>query len=286
MKESMEDRIIERYLNGQMRPEEERDFRALLEIDPELRRRMDAEKIVQQALEHDRAEIEPEQSASYARFLAALATSVPAAEGTLLQSSGGSSASTAGSTGAGAATGGSGALSGGFASTLLAGGMAKGILGVVAAVTMAAGVYIATPESGVTEREEPAAVAPAAGAQGNTPMMIDSSSSAATGAPHHDAGVSPETTNREVNAAAASVEPAPAGNTEAPQQEASSHEGATRSTPAQESAKAEQPKQSDLDAMLKNMEKDAARQIDVIESDSVATAVKIGSQRGEKEKTK
>jgi hypothetical protein len=281
MKESMEDRIIERYLNGQMRPEEEREFRALLELDPDLRRRMDAETIVQRALEHDRAEIQHEESGSYARFLAALATSVPAAEGALLQSAGGSSASTAsaGSSAAGLATGSTGALSGGLIPALMASGVAKGIIGVVAAVTMATGVYVATPKSGEPEQASPAAVAPASRGSESSPMMIDSSATVSSPA-RPDAVAAPTVTNREESAAADSKEPSGSDNTTMPQPEVSSHEGTIPGTPPRDAATREQQKENDLDAMLKNMEKDAARQVDVIESDSVATAVKIGTKGG------
>ena len=275
MKESREDRIIERYINGEMRPDEERDFRALLEMDEELRRKMEAEKVVQRVLRQDREEMQHEESGSYARFLAALATSVPAAEGALVQSMTGSSSTAGSSAAAGSATGGlatagSAGLSTGFLPGLLAaGGVVKGIVATLAAVTVATGIYVASPGEKSSDEREPAA---ATATPTHVLPMTDSSAVLAPApapqtVPSADAPLevaAPATTTTEPDATVTSPEQ-PAGQTE-------SVTPKSVATPAEKT-------EDELDAILKSMEKDASRQIDVIESDSAAAQVQIGTKK-------
>jgi hypothetical protein len=53
----------------------------------------------------------------------------------------------------------------------------------------------------------------------------------------------------------------------------------SRSSTPREAATPVETKENDLDAVLKSMEKDASRQIEVIESDSVATKLKMGTKK-------
>lgn len=275
MKESMEDRIIERYLNGEMKPQEERDFRALLELDPALRLRMEAEKIVQQTLEKDREQIHHEESGSYSRFLAALATSVPAAEGALIHGSASSTSSSVAGSASTAAGAGSGAFSSGVITSLLAGSLGKGLLAVAIVATMATGVYVATPASYVEEQSDPAVLtAPAKNHPQSTtgsdsslgsPAALPRETTRPAAAPGVDATVESGKREQLTTEPDGSVVEQPSAQT-------------PRNLPQQGAAPAEKSEDA-LDAMLRSMEKDASRQIDVIESDSVAAELKIGSKK-------
>jgi hypothetical protein len=281
MKESMEDRIIERYLNGEMRPEEEKEFRELLELEPELKRKMDAERIVQRALEHDRAEIQPEESGSYARFLAALATSVPAAEGVLMQGAASSSTTTgvAGSTAA--ATGSAGALSGGFASAFLATGLAKGLTAIALVATMATGVYVATPSAEQQNETRPAAIERSVeSATEGLPAIVDSTAASQLAPEQQIVEPTPAPAMMEEKKEMVTEDPA-AANAAANGSKSEEHslEQSRSGMQPKEVATPVEKKETDLDAMLKNMEKDASRDIDVIESDSVATKLKMGKKK-------
>lgn len=70
------DRIIELYLDGALSPVEEHEFRALVALEPDLRRLLDAELAVRRAFNDDAEAIPEGSDRPYARFLAALA--VPA----------------------------------------------------------------------------------------------------------------------------------------------------------------------------------------------------------------
>lgn len=81
MNTSNYDRIIDQYLDGALSPVEEREFRNLLEMDADLRRLFEAELAVRATFEEDAEAIPVETERSYARFLAALAVTSPAAGG-------------------------------------------------------------------------------------------------------------------------------------------------------------------------------------------------------------
>jgi hypothetical protein len=74
------DRIIDLYLDGALNPVEEREFRNLLEIDPDLRQLLEAELAVRRTFEEDAEAVPVETERSYARFLAALASTAPAVD--------------------------------------------------------------------------------------------------------------------------------------------------------------------------------------------------------------
>ncbi len=70
-------RVIDRFVNGEMRPAEERDFMTLMELDPELDRLFKAERVVQSTMTNDREALARiDHSEGYARFLNGLASSV------------------------------------------------------------------------------------------------------------------------------------------------------------------------------------------------------------------
>jgi|GEM_PF-5231204 len=72
------DRIIDRYINGQMKPAEEEDFRKLLELDDELRRLFEADQRMSATLLKERGALASlDHPESYSRFLMGLAASVP-----------------------------------------------------------------------------------------------------------------------------------------------------------------------------------------------------------------
>ena len=72
------DAIIDRYINGQMAPAEEADFRRLVELDPELRRLFEADLRMVETMRREHEALEGvEHAESYSRFLMGLAASVP-----------------------------------------------------------------------------------------------------------------------------------------------------------------------------------------------------------------
>lgn len=73
------DMIIDRYINGEMAPAEEADFRKLLELDPDLRRLFEADQRIAATLRKEREIlVGVDHAESYSRFLMSLAASVPA----------------------------------------------------------------------------------------------------------------------------------------------------------------------------------------------------------------
>lgn len=138
------DRIIDRYLNGEMKPEEEREFQELMKLDPDLNTMFAADAVVGRVLTNDRETLPQERPEAYAHFLGLLATSVPAAQ----QMAASKSAAASASKTAPLAKGGASAIAGGkgtIMGSLLAGGAIKAIVATVAAVGLAVGTYFVVP---------------------------------------------------------------------------------------------------------------------------------------------
>ncbi len=75
------DRIIDRYINGQMSPSEQIELQHMMEKDPELRQTIEAEQALTRIMLKDRAHLSGmDHSATYASFLAGLASQVPVSE--------------------------------------------------------------------------------------------------------------------------------------------------------------------------------------------------------------
>ena len=158
------DKIIDRYLNGQMTPSEERDFFQLMELDEELKRAFMAEQLIGQTTRREKDAIGAAPAESYTHFLAALAAV-------------GAGAATAGAAGASAATSSAAATTaattttattaaattaagGSFLGTLLATGAVKAIIAAVGIAAVGTGVYMTSPFSGDADRtdDKPSAI--------------------------------------------------------------------------------------------------------------------------------
>jgi hypothetical protein len=134
----MHDRIIDRYLNGEMGPAEERDFRKLLELDEELRRAFETENLIRGTFRKENELIAEAPQESYTHFLATLA-----AVGTV----GKGAAVVKGATGAAANAGQSSVVT-----TILASGAIKAVTAAITIAALGAGVYFASPGKSSPDR--------------------------------------------------------------------------------------------------------------------------------------
>jgi hypothetical protein len=188
------DRIIDLYLDGALGPVEEREFRNLLEIDPDLRRLLDAELAVRRTLEEDAEAVPVETERSYARFVAALAATAPAAEG--------------GSDG--------GAAAGGSASNGASGWMGAGLMkfAATAVVTLglATGGYFALSDRDTAVETSSERTAPAATTTTSSPIELEqpalntATPSRGVGTDLPEASATTETAPQRTGAAAGRVE--------------------------------------------------------------------------------
>jgi hypothetical protein len=138
------DRMIDQYLNGQMKPEEAREFQELLKVDPDLKTLFSADMVVDRVLSNDRENLPAERPEAYAHFLGLLATSVPAAQQMAASKSGATSAAKTAAVGKGA-TGAAAVGKGTILGSILTGGAIKAVIGAVAIVGVAAGTYFGVP---------------------------------------------------------------------------------------------------------------------------------------------
>jgi|GEM_PF-3054899 len=120
---------IERYLNGTMSPTEQNEFRGRLERDQTLRRAVDAEMLIRRSVRSERSSMPAPSAAARARFLAMVATVVPESSAPPQPA---------------AEPAGGGSLAGSIAG----GGIAKGIIATVAAVTVTIGAIMLLPGRG------------------------------------------------------------------------------------------------------------------------------------------
>ncbi len=158
MNGDMHDRIIDKFLNGEMKPSEEQEFRMLLDLDPELRTLMQADAVLRDGVRKD-AEALPEESPKvYTHFLGLLAATAPAGGGIAAGGSAGKSA-------AGLTAGAKGSLT----ATIAGSALMKTMVAVIGAAGLAIGTYLAVPagdadrteEGGTTNRIEVRMEAPA-----------------------------------------------------------------------------------------------------------------------------
>jgi hypothetical protein len=147
MKNDAYDRIIDRYLNGQMNRTEEEDFFRLIALDDELRTMFAAENLIKQTTRKDAETVGKAPAESYTNFLAALAV-VGGAAATAGAASA-TAATSATATSATAATTASTA-GGSFFGAMFAGGAIKAVIAAVGMAAIGTGVYMASPLSDTT----------------------------------------------------------------------------------------------------------------------------------------
>lgn len=250
------DRIIEMYLDGALSPVEEREFRALLEIDPQLKSLFDAELAVRATFEEDAEAVPVETERSYARFLAALSATAPA----------------------GGVDGGAGAAP----SPRAAGSwMPAGIVKLAATAVMTLGLlsvgYLAVVDRDGSDATSPATrTTPAAT---TAPSSIDLSAPAARSAEPLEATTPLEATapgqNADVRADGATQAHQPSSRTSASERTAASSTEASRVSDgvARPETKAIVDPHDDLTEI--NQRSSDIDDLPVIESDSVNTRVKL-----------
>ena len=217
MNRQMRNRIIDRYVNGEMSPRESHDFQELLRVDSDLRRLYEEERMIGGSLAGDRESLPEPSPKVYAGFLAALAASSAPGAGSAAGSSAVAGESVAGSAAAASGTGSLGAF--------LAGGVAKAVSVAVAVVAVSVGTYIAVIDRDA-EQTFPAGKAPALsrsiesgpaapaipppslpGAEGSSsagtaPTAVDPQSPGSTGA--HDAAAATVNSHAPTDAASGS----------------------------------------------------------------------------------
>jgi hypothetical protein len=161
MNSGANDRIIERFLNGEMGPSEERDFRRLLELDDDLRASLEAENLIRQTLRRESELLAEAPADSYTNFLALLATAgaVGAAAGGATAAKAATVAKSAAAAKAGGAMAGGAAAQGSATTAILAGTAVKAITAAVAVAAVGTGVYVASSGHGTKQTlKEPRAI--------------------------------------------------------------------------------------------------------------------------------
>jgi hypothetical protein len=132
MNDETNDNLIDRYIQGRMKPSEEQEFRRLLELDPQLSALLAADGVLKETIRRDREAIPEEHPQIYTHFLGLLATSAPV--GGALAGKGAATAAT---------TTGKGTLLG----SLVGSTMVKAVVATVGVVAVAIGTYVAVPRS-------------------------------------------------------------------------------------------------------------------------------------------
>jgi hypothetical protein len=159
MNSEAHDRIIDRYLNGEMTPSEERDFFQLMELDEELKAAFMAEQLIGQTTRREKDAIGAAPAESYTHFLAALAAvgagaATAGAAGASAATSSAAATTAATTTAATTATVTTTAAGGSFLGTLLATGAAKAIIAAVGIAAVGTGVYMTSPLGDDAERRD------------------------------------------------------------------------------------------------------------------------------------